>query len=162
MNAILSLFGITNMKAVAITLFASFLWVSGVQGAEMRGTAFGPPEFDRHNSGGLACTVHGRPNLVARGLVKRGSIVAHRTLSCWTEIVITNVRTGRSEYAVVADRGPYGANARGIDVWEGAPDEPGVAKRIGLNGDETVNVVLTGRVLLATDRKRKNVERANF
>jgi hypothetical protein len=127
---------------------------------EARGTGFSTPEFDRFNSGGLACMVHGRPNREARRLVVRGAYVAHRTLPCWTELNLENPRTGRHEVVVVADRGPYGANRDGIDIFLGTPDEPGVAKRLRHNGDERVRFTPTGRIL--TKQRRDEREKPNF
>ena len=50
---------------------------------------------------------------------------AHPVLPCGTWVRVTNVRTGKSEFAKITDRGPY-EEGREIDVTER------IAKRIGI------------------------------
>ena len=81
--------------------------------------------------------------------------VAHRTWPMGASIRITNLRTKKSAYGVVLDRGPYGKvdadgkwfNSRRernrIGEYRGCADlTPALAKAIGHNGRDRVRITL--------------------
>lgn len=137
-------------------LFSFMMHISVPQPIKFNGTRFGPPEFDRFNTGDAACLVHVKPSREARVLMRRGAYIAKRKGTCWDEYYMLNPRTGRHEIVVLADAGPYGRNRDGIDIWEGTEKHPGVARRVLHNGDEPVYLMPTGRNL-AAQRKDNNV-----
>ncbi len=90
-------------------------------------TSYDSPERDRFNSGTDACT--------HKPLDEEQLGIAHRTLPCGAHVLVYAPRTGRATIATVTDRGPFGINARGVDL------APATAKALRANGMEPVLIV---------------------
>lgn len=110
-------------------------------------STFGAPN-DRQSGGDARC-VH-RP-------VRSSDVgVAHRTLPCGSRLFVMNPRTRKLIYAIVIDRGPYGATLpngtwtlkryrRDPGKYRGCIDlTPGAARALGHNGFEPVDYWFVG------------------
>lgn len=65
--------------------------------------------------------------------------IAHRTLPCKSKVLIVNLQNGRSTWAKVVDRGPYGRNRHG---FRGVVDLlPSVDRAIKARGNARVAVI---------------------
>lgn len=129
--------------SLIITFFLSFLGITSDLPTEIcSSTIFGQPG-DKW-AGGDALYL-GRP------VNRHDEGIAHRTLPLGSRVLVRNLRTGKSTYATVIDRGPYGAIYRGKWVlkkrarhpgtWRGCADlTPRTAQNIGHNGREQVAV----------------------
>lgn len=110
----------------------------------------------------------GKSPCLNRLVLPTDDIIAHRYLPCGTKVRITAIRTGRSTFTYVGERGPYGActypgwepgnptdpnkpnqcpngywvikrKASEPGLWRGAADiTPAVAKRVGHTGYELI------------------------
>lgn len=103
-----------------------------------------------HNGGDVACLW--RLPRRKRRISHKLRFVAHRRWRCGTVVLLHLPRTGRSTYAVVLDKGPYGARdtdgkwvlkMRRSDPgrWRGVVDlSPGAAEALGHDGWDRVQM----------------------
>jgi hypothetical protein len=93
----------------------------------------------------------GNALLLKRPVNSRDLGIAHRTLPLGSEVLVYSQRTHRVSWAVVIDRGPYGAMYDGRwrlkkrrsdpGVWRGCADlTPRVARRLGHDGWDRIAV----------------------
>jgi hypothetical protein len=100
-------------------------------------TTFDEPGRDKWNPGGMACALGMRTawrGQEARRLAAAGLAVAHKTLPCWTVLLVCLPRTGQCSKATVADWGPARAD---MDLY--AP----LSRRLGADGRDLAAWVVT-------------------
>jgi hypothetical protein len=79
--------------------------------------------------------------------------IAHRTLPCFSKVIVCNKRTEKCVQAVTRDRGPYGVTK---NTWTSIVDlSVGVQKAIGHNGFEPVFLIAPQKIEKIYPKKAK-------